>query len=155
MDYRLRSGIAGAALAALASMPAQAADRASLQLRGYVPATVGVSLQVVAPIVPVAAAAEIIPASVTINGTGNTLYQLMLMADAGVSMVGAGTTMTFDGAPLQFNNGVALLNGIQATNGSVNRQSGELLIAMRTVSDATGLGALPLDETFTLVVRAP
>jgi len=150
----LRRGIVGVALTLLAAGPAAAADRASLTLRGYVPPTAGVTLSVNGPIgLPVTTAAA--PAAVTITGNSNSVFQLLLLADQGATMMAPGATMTFDGAPVEFNNGVALLNGMLASNGNGNGQgrSGELLIAMRAFNN--GDLTAPLDETYTLVVRAP
>ena len=138
----------------LAAGPAAAADRASLTLRGYVPPTAGVTLSVNGPIsLPVTTAAA--PAAVTITGNSNSVFQLLLLADQGTTMMAPGATMTFEGAPVEFNNGVALLNGMLASNGNGNGQdrSGELLIAMRAFNN--GDLTAPLDETYTLVVRAP
>lgn len=147
----LRRGIVGVALTLLAAGPAAAADRASLTLRGYVPPTAGVTLSVNGPIDVAAVPAA--PAAVTITGNSNSVFQLLLLADQGAMVVNPGSTMTFDGAPVEFNNGVAFLNGMLASNGNGEGRSGELLIAMRAFNN--GDLTAPLDETYTLVVRAP
>lgn len=147
-----RRGIVAVALTLLAVGPAAAADRASLTLRGYVPPTAGVTLSVNGPIALPQPAAG--PAAITITRNSNSLFQLLLLADQGATMT-PGATMTFDGAPVEFNNGVALLNGMLASNGAGNGEgrSRELLIAMRALNN--GDLTAPLDETYTLVVRAP
>ena len=145
----------------VATLPATAAERATLQLRGVVPPTVGVTLQVdpLAPIVTAVTAANAPAAAAvaTINSTGNSAFQLLLMTDMPAEIVNRGATLMFNGAPLQFASGVAVLNGMMATGAGVREQRGELLIAARApVLGADGELAMPgLDETYTLVVRAP
>ncbi len=136
---------------AVSAHPAVAAERATLHLRGSVPPTVGVSLQI-DPFIPVSAGGGA-AAVATINGTGNSLFQLLLMTDTGADMMATGTTLMFNGTPLTFSSGVAMLNGMRAAPGGMTEQNGELLVAART--PVLSLDGKIVPETYTLVVRAP
>ena len=117
-----------------------------------VPPTVGVTLQVdpLAPIVTAVTAANAPAAAAvaTIDSTGNSAFQLLLMTDMPAEIVNRGATLMFNGAPLQFASGVAVLNGMMATGAGVREQRGDqpddrlaVLVAVgdRRVIDFTGL----------------
>ena len=154
----IRSFIVSCIALGAAAFPATAAERAVLVLSGTVLPYVGVTVQV-DPLAPMPVGGVQPIALATFNSAGNSLFQLLLMSDAGVGAetAQAGTEVLFNGAPLQFTSGVALLNGMRVTEGGNQRESGQLLIGARAaIVDPNGQFTFaPLDEVYTLVVRAP
>ena len=121
----IRSLIVSCIALGASALPASAGERAVLVLSGTVVPFVGVTVQV-DPLAPMPVGGVQPFAVATFNSTGNSLFQLLLMADAGVGAETdqAGTEVLFNGAPLQFSSGIAMLNGIRFTDGANQRESG-------------------------------